>query len=202
MSGRILYGLDRLPRTLATDDPRLLGVPDSGGLLRLNTEPLPLAVLSGMPPDHAGRVAAARAWFATLCGDYARKRERFVTACFDWAEAAIAAAHDEIAASLARYEGLFAPEDFFWSAPRPLPRAWLPGPQGHGFADIAFRTETGLVAVLLDDAPAPPGIRAVRLDASAPEAFLAASFGGFWRTERLPRGAFRRGFSPLPPAGP
>lgn len=195
MSGRILYGLDRLPRTLAPEDPRLLGVPATGPLLRLNTEPLPLSVLSGLPADHAGRVTAARAWFATLCGDYARKRERFVTACFDWAEASIEAARAEIAASLARFDGLFVPEDLLWSAPRPLPRAWLPGPEGYVFADIAFRTEAGPLAVLLDDAPAPAGIDAVRLGAGAPEAFLTARFGAFWQGERLPRGAFRRGYT-------
>ena len=195
MTGRILYGLDRLPRTLAPEDPRLLGVPDTGPLLRLNTEPLPLSVLSGLPPDHAGRVTAARAWFATLCGDYARKRERFVTACFDWAEAAITGARAEIEAGLGRFDGLYAPEDLLWSAPRPLPRAWLPGAEGYVFADIAFRTEAGPFAVLLDDTPFPSGIEAVRLGATAPEAFLTARFGAFWQAERLPRGAFRRPYA-------
>ena len=180
---------------MAPDDPRLLGAPDTGGLLRLNTDPLPLSVLSGMPADHAGRVAAARAWCASLCGDYARKRERFVTAYFDWAEAAIAAARPALIARLARFDGLFAPEDFLWSAPRPLPRAWLPGPDGYVFADIAFRTADGPLAVLLDQAPTPAGITTVRLGATAPEAFLTATFGAFWEGERLPRGAFRRPYA-------
>ncbi len=180
---------------MTPDDPRLLGAPDTGGLLRLNTDPLPLSVLSGMPADHAGRVAAARAWCASLCGDYARKRERFVTAYFDWAEAAIAAARPALIARLARFDGLFAPEDFLWSAPRPLPRAWLPGPDGYVFADIAFRTADGPLAVLLDQAPTPAGITTVRLGATAPEAFLTATFGAFWEGERLPRGAFRRPYA-------
>ena len=66
---RILFGLDRLPRTMDADDPRLPGVPAEGGVLRLNTVPLPAAAMAGVAGDHAARLAALRRWLEGQCGD-------------------------------------------------------------------------------------------------------------------------------------
>ncbi|MGH7040796.1 MAG: hypothetical protein ACREFY_01530 [Acetobacteraceae bacterium] len=179
---RILFGLDRLPRTMEPDDPRLPGVPATGGVLRLNTEPLPAGAMVGTmatAADHAARLAAMRRWLEGLCGDYAPARRRFVAVYCDLLAAAIAAHRAELAAGLARFDGLYAPEDWLWSAPRPLPRAWVPamdglaaagpavgelsmsGPTMGGpaagepaagelvFAEIAFRLGNGPLALVL-----------------------------------------------------
>lgn len=207
MSGRIVYGLDHLPRGVASDDPRLPGVLAAGGWLRLNTEPFP-------PPlapagDHAARIAAAREWIVGQCGDYAPPRRRFVAAWFAWAEAAIAAERPALAAALARFDGLYVPEDWLWSAPRPLPRAWLPGPAGPVFAEVAFRTPSGPLAVVLGEAEREAGQRAAGIAvwrpgrevlAGGPDALAAvlpAGFAGFWGGEVLPCTPFRRGLPPL-----
>ena len=212
---RILFGLDRLPRSLAADDPRLPGVPAAGGLLRLNTEPLPAAalpaaalpaaVLAGAPGDHAARLAALLRWLEGLCGDYAAARRRFVAAYVALLAASIAARRAELAAGLARFDGLYAPEDWIWSAPRPLPRAWLPGPDGPVFAEMAFRLADGPLALVLAEpareaALVAAGVRVRRVGtdvlAAGPAALAAALGEGFWRFEageKLPMGAFRRG---------
>lgn len=204
---RILYGLDRLPRTMGSDDPRLPGVPAAGGLLRLNTEPLPAAVMAEAAGDHAARVAALGRWLAAQCGDYAAARRRFVAAWCDMPAAAIAAHRAELEAGLARFGGLYAPEDWLWSAPRPLPRAWLPAPGGHVFAEVAFRLETGPLALVLAETEREGALRAAGIPVCriGPEvlargtaalgAALPAAFGRFWVGERLPRSPFRR---PLP----
>jgi hypothetical protein len=212
MAARILFGLDRLPRTMDADDPRLPGVPATGGMLRLNTEPLPAAAqaeLAGVGP--AAQVAALRRWLDGQCGDYAAGRRRFVAVWLDWAARELAAHRAELAAALARFDGLYAPEDFLWSAPRPLPRAWLPGPDGPVFADLAFRTEDGPLAVLPGATAGGAALRAAggavwRIDpevlAGGPAALAAVvppSLGRFWSGERLPRSPFRRALAP--PAG-
>ncbi len=207
---RILFGLDRLPRTMGADDPRLPGVPASGGVLRLNTEALPAAAMEGAAGvDHAARMAALVRWLEGLCGEYAPLRRRFVALYCEMVRAAVAARREELAAGLARFDGLYAPEDWVWSAPRPLPRAWLPGAGGMVFAEVAFRLASGPVAVVLGDAgrasgqeaalvAAGVGVRLVGAEVLAGgAAALGAALGeGFWRFEvgeLVPVGAFRRG---------
>jgi hypothetical protein len=76
-----------------------------------------------------------------------------------------------LAAGLARYDGLYAPEDWIWSALRPLPRAWIGGER----VDVAFWDGAVVIAVRLER-----------------EAEIPAACGEFWRGEVLPRGPFRR----------
>ncbi len=205
---RILFGLDRLPRTMDADDPRLPGVPAEGGMLRLNTEPLPAAAMAGVAGDHAARLAALRRWLEGLCGEYAAVRRRFVALYCEMVSAAVAARREELAAGLARFDGLYAPEDWVWSAPRPLPRAWVPGAGGLVFAEVAFRLAEGPVAVVLGEpgrsgqeaALLAAGVAVRRVGASVladGAAALGAALGeGFWRFEageRVPVGAFRWG---------
>ena len=127
---RIPFGLDRLPRTLRTDDPRLPGATVGGDKLRLNSEPLPAEAMVSAAEDHAARVAAMKLFLRGLCGDYAPQRLRFVDCYLDCMAAHLDAHRDEVAHGLQRYDALYAPEDWLWSALRPLPRAWLPGEGG------------------------------------------------------------------------
>ena len=83
MTLRIPFGLDRLPRTLRADDPRLPGVTVGEDRLRLNSEALPAEAMAAAAGDHAARVVAMRQYLHGLCGDYAPQRLRFVDGYFD-----------------------------------------------------------------------------------------------------------------------
>lgn len=218
MNPRILYGLDRLPRGMAPDDPRLPGVAEAGGLLRLNTIPLPRAVQAEAAPTHPARIAAMRSWLEDSCGDYARTRRAFVAAYLDLIAEQIARHRPALEAGLARFGGLYAPEDWFWSAPRPLPRAWLPSPSGPVFAEIAFRLADGPLALVFADRAPEPALRAAGItlchlgrDALCDRAALEAALGdtpgafwpgAFWENEVLPRSPFRRDVADLPAPAP
>ena len=79
---------------------------------------------------------------------------------------------------------MYAAEDWVWSAPRPLPRAWLPG--AAGFVDFALWDGVAVTAVCLGGVPG--GLGAVRVvgEGWRPE-------GAFWCGEAVPRSPFRRG---------
>ena len=90
----------------------------------------------------------------------------------------------------------YAPEDWAWSALRPLPRALVPEP-----VDFAFWDGAALTAILLGETKAPENVPTIRLAAGDLGPGLGARFpeawGGFWRGEVLPVTPFRR---PIPPA--
>lgn len=174
---RVLYGLERLPRSAGAG--RLPCVELGAAPLRLNSVPVPPVVLAGAGPGHAGRIAAARAWLHAACGDYAGARRRWVDAYLEWAEAALAGA-----AGLERFRGVYAAEDWVWSAPRPLPRAWLP--DAAGFVDFALWDGAAVTAVCLGAVPGGLGDVRVVGPAWRPE-------GTFWCSEAVPRSPFRRG---------
>jgi hypothetical protein len=199
---RIPYGLDRLPRTLRLDDPRLPAVLVGDVPLRLNTEALPPAAMPDVMGDHAARVAAMTVWLQGLCGDYAPLRQRFIAAYIACVAAEVAACRAVLAEELRGYDSLYAPEDFLWSAPRPLPRAWLPAGNERVFAEIGFWDGEKSLAIELSARETPrqaalqrAGIRVVRLEPAAlddlPER-LPELVRGFWRGERLPMSPFRR----------
>ena len=127
LARRILYGLDRPPRGVAWDHPRVPSVVLDEAPLRLNSFAVPPAILAG-GTERASRLAAVQAWLAQACGDYARARVQFVSAYLAFARAAPTG--PEMDARIARFSGLFAAEDWTWSALRPLPRAWIEGPSG------------------------------------------------------------------------
>lgn len=199
---RIAYGLDRLPRTLRLDDPRLPAVPARDAPLRLNTEPVPPAAMPDVIGDHTARVMAMGAWLQGQCGDYAPLRQRFITAYLACVAAEIAAHRTALVEVLRRYDGLYAPEDFLWSAPRPLPRAWLPAGDAPVFAEIAFWDGEAPLAIELSARETPrqaalqaAGIAVVRLEPEALDdlpARLPALVRGSWRGETLPMSPFRR----------
>ncbi len=79
---------------------------------------------------------------------------RFIDAYMSALAEHLARHHDELEAKLARFSTLFRPEDFLFSAPLPLPRAFLPTPPGAAEADfvpvdVAFWLGTSAVAHLL-----------------------------------------------------
>ena len=126
LSQRIPYGLDRLPRTIALDDPRLRCATVGDEPLRLNSEPVPQDAMPLVIGDHAARVAAAIDWLTGLCGDYAPLRRQFIAAYFSVIATQLEAHRADLVERLNPYDGLYAPEDFLWSALMPLPRGWVP----------------------------------------------------------------------------
>ena len=171
---RILYGLEGLPRD--PHNPRLPRVTVGSAILRLNSEPLP-ADLAPVEPSHAGHLVALRDWLLAQCGDYAADRRRFVESYLDWVAASIAAHRPALQQRLARFDGLYTPEDFLWSAPRPLPRAWLERDGQWQRVDMLFWD--GTAALPVDPARAP--------DEQLPDALHR-----FWEAEVLPKSPFRR----------
>jgi hypothetical protein len=176
---RILYGLDRLPSTVAADDPRLPAV-DLGPLpLRLNSELLP----NTAQEDHAARVAAVRASLLASCGDYNEALRRAVTHYLDAIGAHIERHRDVLAAGLARFHGLYRAEDWYWSALRPLPRAWWQQDSTWQRADLAFWDGNEVIAMRARDFGADE---------------LPLPFQYFWKGETLPVSPFRRPFPTMP----
>jgi hypothetical protein len=199
---RILYGLDRLPASISAEDARLPGIRLAHAPLRLNSEALPPEAIPDALEGHAARVEAMRAWLAAACGDYARRSREFIDAYLVFVAGCIARHREGLEERLARFEGLYAAEDWFWSAPRPLPRAWLPVPGGAAPVDIAFWDGSHLIAVALGETGRSlPGVETIAVTAAdlrTPETLFAARFPGvfaeFWSGETLPVTPFRRPF--------
>ena len=201
---RILFGLDRLPRGLAPDDPRLPGITPGTQPLRLNTEPLPVDAPAPASENHAARVEAMEQWLFAQCGAYAPQQQRFVRAYLTAAAAQLQAHHAALNSALQRFHGLYAPEDWLWSALRPLPRAWLVTDAGVSRAEIAFWDGTqaitiGWVASSVVSEASVPGINAVRLtpgdtvgNCISLLARLPDRVREFWRDQTLPCSPFRR----------
>ncbi|HVC61670.1 MAG TPA: hypothetical protein VND19_15065 [Acetobacteraceae bacterium] len=199
MPHRIPFGLDRLPRTLPPDDPRLPGVFVGEDKLRLNTEPLPAEAMASAAGDHAARVAAMKQFLRGLCGDYAPRRLRFVDCYIDCMAAHLDAHRDELARALQRYDGVYAPEDWLWSALRPLPRAWLPADAGMVPVDFAFWDGAQAIAIDFSGGQGKAGIAVCHVGpdvlAHDPLALLEVlpdRFRRFWRDQILPVSPFRR----------
>ncbi len=207
---RIPFGLDRLPRLIGLDNPRLPTAPAGPTPLRLNTEPMLPAAMPEATGDHAARVAAAVGWLVSLCGDYAPLRRRFISTYFAVLAAEIDAHRSALVKDLASFDGLYTPDDWLWSAPRPLPRAWLPSgapsdPGGMLPAEIAFWDGAQPVAIELSARDTPrqaalqaAGVRVLRIapetlaEPAAVGALLPAPFHMFWRGQTLPASPFRR----------
>ncbi len=152
--------------------------------------------------DHASRVAAARQWLESLCGDYAPLRRQFIEAYFRFISAEIEQHRAELSEHLKPYDGLFAREDFFWSALRPLPRGWVPAGNQLLPADMVFWDGTQAIAIELatretekQKALIATGVSVTRIE---PAAFIRLSeilperFRRFWVGETLPSSPFRR----------
>jgi hypothetical protein len=197
---RIPFGLDRLPR-----DPTLRSVEVGTSPLRLNTEPVPPDVMPLATGDHTARVSAAIAWLESLCGDYAPLRQQFIAAYFRFAATVIDAHRTELSARVQQYDSLYAPEDFLWSALRPLPRGWVPADDRWLAADMVFWDGTQSVAIELaardtdrQNVLLAADIATLRIEPAEfdrLDAILPRGFQRFWDGETLPSSPFRR---PIP----
>ncbi len=155
--------------------------------------------------DHTARVAAAKAWLESLCGDYAPLRRQFVDAYLRFAAAQIEAHRAELAVRLEPYDGLYAPDDFLWSALRPLPRGWIPAGGQLLPADMVFWDGAQPIAIELaardtdrQRALLAAGVSVFRIEPSMfvrLDAVLPVTFRGFWEGQTLPSSPFRR---PIP----
>ena len=199
---RIPYGLDRLPRSIALDDPRLRCAEVGGEPLRLNSEPVPADAMPLAIGDHAARVTAAKEWLEGLCGDYAPLRRQFIAAYFRCIAAQIEAHREELAERVKPYDGLYAPEDFLWSALRPLPRGWVPVGEALLPADMVFWDGARAIAIELSvretekqKALAAAGVSVCRIEPGKFDRLgevLPRYFLHFWQDQALPSSPFRR----------
>ena len=203
---RIPFGLDRLPRTLALDDPRLRCAVVGDEKLRLNSEPVPADAMPLAIGDHAARVVAATEWLASLCGDYAPLRRQFIGCYFGFIASHLNAHRAELAERVKPYDGLYAPEDFLWSALRPLPRGWMPVQDQLLPADMVFWDGAQAVAIEVSaretekqKALQASGVGVCRIEPSvlADDPIilgqrLPESFQRFWDGQTLPSSPFRR----------
>ena len=179
---RVLFGLERVPRTLAADDPRLPAVELGPEMMRMSTIPLPVEAWGGDVGSHSGRRAAYTAWLVAQAGDYSAALRRALLRYLDAIDAALLAAEAEIAAGLARFDGLYQPQDRFWSAPRPLVRAWWQQGAGWQRADLAVWDGQTLSA-----------LSATQINAAEhPLSLLPTRCAAFWREPGLPVSPFRR----------
>lgn len=206
---QIPFGLERLPRTTDANDPRLPGVVVNADKLRLNSEALPQDAVTQASTDHASRIETVIRWLGGLCGDYNPNRQRFIAAYFHSIAEHLNAHDAELVEQLRRYDRLFQPHDWLWSALRPLPRAWLPAEGKLLPCDFAFWDGERLIAVELAGQEI-NRVRALR-DAGlevrciAPDmrdgdvlSALPDRFRWFWRGEVLPSSPFRRPIPGLP----
>ena len=193
---RIPYGLDRLPR-----DVTLRSVEVGDEPLRLNTEPVPAEVMPLLSGDHTARVTAALQWLQSQCGEYAPLRRQFIAAYFGLLAAEIEAHRAGLTERLKPYDGLYAPEDYLWSALRPLPRGWVPAGERFLPADIVFWDGTQVIAIELSarDTDKRKALLAAGIVVSGGEPnALAQQLHHLWNAQALPSSPFRRP-SPSPP---
>ena len=118
--------------------------------LRLNSEPVPADAMPLAIGDHAARVAAAIAWLdepvRRLCAAAAAVHRQRISASSRRRSRRIGT---ELAERVKPYDGLYAPEDFLWSALRPLPRGWVPAADRLLPADMVFWDGTQAIAIEL-----------------------------------------------------
>ncbi|HXF52538.1 MAG TPA: hypothetical protein VNK52_00300 [Hyphomicrobiaceae bacterium] len=155
------------------------------------------------------------------CGPWNGLSRRFLAHYFAAVEAAIETAREELSRRLVPFEGLFSYRDWRFSAPKPLPRAFLPVPipegaspgsaDAHIRVEIAFWLGDRLVAVQSEPSPLTPraaaeqkarlagaGIACVGFstadldtDGALLERILGELWPAFWSGETLPAGPFR-----------
>lgn len=145
--------------------------------LRLHSVPMPLDAWEDGARDHDARMAATRTWLLRACGDYNLALGRRVTRYLDAVAAHIDRHRDALAAGLARFHGLYQPDDWFFSALRPLPRAWWQQGDAWSRADLAFWDGQAIVSTAAD---------------TFAGGDLPPEFAEFWRGAVLPVTPFRQ----------
>jgi hypothetical protein len=155
--------------------------------------------------DHAARVAGAIDWLSGLCGDYAPLRRQFIAAYFSHIAEQLEAHRADLVKQLNQYDGLYAPEDFLWSALMPLPRGWVPAGDRLLPADIVFWDGTQAIAIEIASrttarqaALEAAGVFVLRIEPGTLDIgpCLPDSYQHFWQDQILPSSPFRR---PIPP---
>jgi len=186
------------------DDPRLRCATVTDQPLRLNSEPVPQDAMPLGSGDHAGRVAAAIDWLTGLCGDYAPLRKQFIAAYFRHSAERIETRRTDLVERLRPYDGLYAPEDFLWSALMPLPRGWVPAGDQMLPADIVFWDGSQPIAIEIAPRTTPrqsaleaADVLVLRIEPRTVDVgpSLTESFQHFWQGQSLPSSPFRR---PIP----
>ncbi len=154
--------------------------------------------------DHAARLVAAIDWLTGLCGDYAPLRRQFIAAYFSVITTQLEAHRADLVERLNRYDGLYAPEDFLWSALMPLPRGWVPVDNRLLPADMVFWDGTQPIAIEIasrttarQSALDAAGVLVIRIEPGTADVgpCLPESFQRFWQDLILPSSPFRR---PIP----
>jgi hypothetical protein len=161
-----------------------------GAMLRINSGGLDLPP---PPPTDAEVPVAERiaAHLKRLSGAWNRPAALFVDRYFAFLQDQIDAHRAELEARLAPFDGLFRPDDFIYSAPLPLPQAYLPAPApDYVKVDFAFWLGARMVAVLLAPSPLTPMAerrRRERLAAAGIEIAdaRAGDLTGMWFAQRL-----------------
>ena len=143
-------------------------------------------------------------WLCAQCGDYAPQRQQFVRCYLDAMASHLLEHRAPLDEALRRFHGLYVPEDWLWSALRPLPRAWLVGDAGVSGADIAFWDGARAIVIGFGAMPSPSAATASgNIPVELAPADLADAtdrlmtrlpdvFRQFWRNETLPCSPFRR----------
>ncbi|MBH0237710.1 hypothetical protein [Methylobrevis albus] len=126
--------------------PLAVAPPGPGGLIRLNACGADLPPLA--PGDPAGLAQRLEGALARMTGAWNAQGVRFVAGWFAALNRAVAEARPDLAARLAPFEGLYAPEDFIFSGPAPLPRAFLYAPDSGGGAPEADFVQVDFAAWL------------------------------------------------------
>ena len=163
--------------------------------------------------ERSQRLDFLREHLKSLCPLWDRLPRLFLDAYFRHTEECIAENRAELEATADRLGGLFAPEDWSYSALCPLPRAHLSTDTDFSM-DFAFWTGETLCAVAITGTETPnrarreslrrlreSGIAVIEIAGTdlphdgmrALSAQLPAPFHEFWKTERLPSSPFRIG---------
>lgn len=160
-------------------------VAHSGRVLRINNAglELPAPVIGEPEMSTAERVAAH---LTRLAGAWNPPAARFLERYFAFLGRQIDDHRPELAERLAPFDGLFAPEDFIFSAPLPLPRAFLfapadghegePAPADYVAADFAFWLGEAPTAVFALPSPLTPGTARKRDERLAAAGIACVSF--------------------------
>lgn len=187
----------------------------AGKPLRLNDGPYPFGEIpeGGIGTTSADRLAFLCSHLADLCDLWAKRPRQFVDLYFRFICAQIERDAAEIDQRLVRLGGLFARQDYAFSALRPLPRAHLPVAEDDFVrVDFGFWTGNRFIAVDIvgDDARgavwgsrrrrlADAGIQAMEVAAAAIArddpgilgALLPGEFAAFWQAEAMPSSPFK-----------
>ncbi|MDF2998088.1 MAG: hypothetical protein K0R27_3725 [Xanthobacteraceae bacterium] len=193
-----------------------------GRILRINDAGLELPAPAIGEPEMstAERVAAH---LRRLAGAWNVPAARFIGHYFAFLGRQLETHRAELEEKLAPFDGLFAPEDFIFSAPLPLPRAHLLAPaEGHGgqpaaadyvAVDFAFWLGDAPTAVFALPSPLTPGTARRRDERLAAAGVRLVSYGAidladpefglfprilgeavrFWEGEALPSAPVTRG---------